>query len=59
MVAARCRDPVTRARREVDARVGAPPKGNMVHKPSVKKLWIGCQMTEDREEWMEEVWGHW
>ena len=63
-VAAQCRDPVKRrvlrrkaqkARREFDARVGALPRGKVVKKPVVTKLWVNGRANEDREEWCEEV----
>ena len=63
-MAAQCRDPVKRrvlrrkaqkARREFDARVGALPRGKVVKKPVVTKIWVNGRATEDREEWCEEV----
>ena len=63
-VAAQCRDPVKRrvlrkkaqkARREFDARVVALPRGKVVKKPVVTKLWVNGRATEDREEWCDEV----
>ena len=63
-LAAQCRDPVRKkvlrklahkARREFDARVGALPRGKIVTKPVVTKLWVNGRATEDREEWNEEV----
>ena len=65
--AAECRDPVSRRvprkrvrnmRRKFDARVGALVKRKMVHRPPIKKLWINGNVSEDREEWMEEVSAH-
>ena len=59
-VAAQCRDPVKRrvlrkkaqkSRREIDARVGALPRGKVVKKPVVTKLWVNGRAIEDREEW--------
>ena len=63
-LAAQCRDPVRRkvlrkkaqkARREFDARVGALPRGKVIKKPVVTKLWVNVRASEDREEWNEEV----
>ena len=62
--AAQCRDPVKRrvlrkkaqkARRGFDARVAALPRGKVVKKPVLTKLWVNGRATEDREEWCEEV----
>ena len=46
------------ARREFDARMGALPRGKVVKKPVVTKLWVNGRATEDREEWSEEVRAH-
>ena len=63
-LAAKCRDPAKRrvlrkkaqkARRELDARMGALPRGTVVKKPVVTKLWVNGRATEDREEVCEEV----
>ena len=63
-LAARCRDPVRRnvsrkkaqkARREFEAKVGALPRGKIIRRPMVTKLWVNGRATEDREEWKEEV----
>ena len=63
-LAAQCRDPAWRnflrkkaqkARRELDARVGALPWGKVVKKPVLSKLRVNGRATEDREEWCEEV----
>ena len=63
-MAAQCCDPVKRrvlrkkaqkARRELDARVWVLPRGKVVKKPVVTKLWVNDRATEDREEWCEEV----
>ena len=65
--AAKCRDPVStkvlrkrakRARREFDARFGALSKGKTVRRPPIKKLSFNGGVSEDREEWMEEVRRH-
>ena len=53
-----CRNPLLKSRTEFDDRVGAPPRGNIVRRPVVKKLWINGRACEDREEWMVEVGGH-
>ena len=61
---AQCRGPVRRkvlrkkvqkARREFDATVGALPRGKVIKRPVVTKLWFNGGATEDREEWNEEV----
>ena len=63
-MAAQCCDPVKRrvlrkkaqkARREFDARVWVLPRGKVVKKLVVTKLWVNGRATEDREEWCEEV----
>ena len=63
-LAAQCRDPVRRkilrkkarkARREFDAGVSALPRGKIVKRPVVTKLWINGRASEDRDEWNEEV----
>ena len=63
-LAAQCRDPVKRkilrkkarkARREFDAKVGALPRGKIVNRPVVTKLWINGRASEDRDEWKEEI----
>ena len=55
--AAKCRDPGRRkllrksackARREFDARRTALPKGKVVHRPVVTKLWVNEWASEDR-----------
>ena len=65
--AAKCRNPEWRkdfrkkdrkARREFDVRAGAHPKGKTIQRPVVKKLRINRKVSEDREEWMEEVKAH-
>ena len=59
-----CRDPVKRrvlrrkaqkARSEFDARVEALPRGKIVKKPVVTKLWVNGRATKEMEEWCEEV----
>ena len=61
---AKCRDPARKkvlrkkaqkARRDFDARMGALPRGTVVKKPVVTKLWVNGRATENREEWCEEV----
>ena len=63
-LAAKCRDPARRkvlrkkaqkARGEFDARMGALPRGKVVKKPVVMKLWVNGRATEDREEWCEDA----
>ena len=44
-----------KSRREFDARMGALPRGKIVWRPVVKKLWVLGRASEDREEWMEEI----
>ena len=44
-----------KARREFDARMGALPRGKVVKKPVVTKLWVNGTATQDREEWCEAV----
>ena len=60
-LAAKCRDPARKkvlrkkaqkARRDFDARMGALPRGTVVKKPVVTKLWVNGR---NREEWCEEV----
>ena len=58
-VAAQCRDLVKRGRRyRKRAENSMPewgPRGKVVKKPVVTKLWVNGRATEDREEWCEEV----
>ena len=44
-----------KARGEFEARMGALPRGKVVKKPVVTKLWVDGRATEDRVEWCEEV----
>ena len=62
--AAKCGNPVLwkdlrkKARQvlgEFDARVGALPRGKIVQRPVVKKLWRAGRAIEDGEEWTEET----
>ena len=39
-------------------RVGAIPRGKIVRRPIVKKLWVNGRASEDREKWMEEEKAH-
>ena len=51
-------DKTRKTRREFDPRVGALPKGKTVQRPVVKRLWINAKVSEERDEWMEEVKAH-
>ena len=62
--AATCREPVRRKllrerarkdRREFDAGMAALPRGTVIHRPAVTKLWVNGRASEDRDEWTEEV----
>ena len=65
--AATCRDPVRRkllrkrarkARREFEAGRAVLPRGKVIHRPVVTKLWINGRASEDRDEWAEEMRAH-
>ena len=65
--AAKCRDSVRRrhlrkiahkARREFEAGKGVPPRGKVINRPVITKLWVNGRASEDRDEWTEEVRAH-
>ena len=65
--AAKSRDPVRRklpkkrahkARSEFEAGRAVLPRGKVIHRPAVTKLWINGRAREDRDEWTEEVRAH-
>ena len=65
--AAKSRDPVRRrylrkiarkAQREFEAEKTVLPRGKVIHRPVVTKLWVNGRASEDRDEWTEEVRAH-
>ena len=65
--AAKCRDPARRkllrksarkARREFEASRAVLPRGTVIHRLVVTKLWINGRASEDRDGWTEEVRAH-
>ena len=65
--AAKSRNPVRRrhlrkiaqkARREFEAGKAVLPRGNVINRPVVTKLWVNGRANEDRDEWTEEVGAH-
>ena len=62
--AARSRDPVRRrhlrkiarkARREFEVGRAVLPRGKVINRPVVTKLWVDGRASEDRDDWTEEV----
>ena len=65
--AANCRDPVRRrrlrkfamrARREFEAGKAVLPRGKVINRPVITKLWVNGRANEGRDEWREEVRAH-
>ena len=65
--AAKSRDPVKRrhlrkiarkARREFEAGKAVLPRGKVMNRPVVTKLWVNRRASKDRGEWTEEVKAH-
>ena len=47
-----------KARREFDAGKAVLPRGKVINRPVVTKLWVNGRASEDRDEWTEEVRAH-
>ena len=47
-----------KARREFEAGRAALPRGKVIHRPVVTKLWVNGRASEDTDEWTEEVKTH-
>ena len=65
--ATKCRDPVRRRhlrktaqkdRREFEAGNAELPRGYVINRPVIAKLWVNGRVSEDRDEWTEEVRAH-
>ena len=64
--AAKSRDPVRihlrkisqKARREFEAVKAVLPRGKVINRLVITKLWVNWRASEDRDEWTEEVNAH-
>ena len=65
--AVKCMDPVRRrhlrkiaqkARRDFEAGKAVLPRGKVINRPVVTKLWVNGRASEDGDEWTEEVRAH-
>ena len=54
----RLRKIAQRTRREFEAGKAVLPRGNVINRPVITKLWVNGRASEDRDEWTEEVRAH-